>query len=357
MLFAKAAALVALFAAEVTSHHVGPGAGPGTCKKPYVRKEWRRLKNKERERYIAAVKCVQSRPGTAPLAAVKSRYDDFIATHQAQTETVHFTGVFYPYHRLLLAEYEKSLWACGWNDKLGQPYWDWTLDTGSLDEFLESPVFDNVRGFGGNGAYIAGNLSSPQLPGFIGGPPFDLPDRSGGGCLTTGPFAGLSTLLGPQKISTGTTPRCVRRDFSFASLRDFASPMNVSDAMDFDDYATFERITDTTTFHPGGHWSVGGLYGTMTDTYCSPADPLFWLHHSNMDRAWWSWQARDITVRKAEISGPEVFFDYAYQLGGNVTLATNVWVGLNPTTRASYTAGQLLHTREGPFCYEYDELY
>jgi hypothetical protein len=38
-------------------------------------------------------------------------------------------GIFYPFHRLLLAEYEKALWSCGWNRKLGQPYWDWTLDT------------------------------------------------------------------------------------------------------------------------------------------------------------------------------------------------------------------------------------
>ena len=168
VLLAKATAFAALLFSDLAhTHHTGPGAGPGTCKNPYVRKEWRRLKNKERENYIAAVKCMQSQPGTAPVAAVQSRYDDFIATHQAQTETVHFTGIFYPYHRLLLNEYEKALWACGWDDKLGQPYWDWTLDTGSLDEFLGSPVFDSVTGFGGNGAYIPGNLSSPQLPGFV----------------------------------------------------------------------------------------------------------------------------------------------------------------------------------------------
>ena len=51
----------------------------------------RRLKNKERESYIAAVKCLQSKPSTAPLAAAQNRYDDFIATHQVQTESVHFT--------------------------------------------------------------------------------------------------------------------------------------------------------------------------------------------------------------------------------------------------------------------------
>jgi len=66
-----------------------------------------------------------------------------------------------------LSEYEKALWACGWDRKLGQPYWDWTLDTGSEEEFLSSPVFHKKHGFGGNGAYIPGNLTHPQLPGFV----------------------------------------------------------------------------------------------------------------------------------------------------------------------------------------------
>ena len=61
------------------------------CTTPYVRKEWRGLSNSQREAYITAVKCLQSSPGTAPLATVRSRYDDFIATHQAQTDSVHFT--------------------------------------------------------------------------------------------------------------------------------------------------------------------------------------------------------------------------------------------------------------------------
>lgn len=72
---------------------------------------------------------------------------------------------------MLLAQYEKALWACGWDRSLGQPYWDWTLDTASQAAFLASPVFDTVCGFGGNGAYIPGNLSHPQLPGFVSYPP------------------------------------------------------------------------------------------------------------------------------------------------------------------------------------------
>jgi tyrosinase len=27
----------------------------------------------------------------------------------------------------------------------------------------------------------------------------------------------------------------------------------------------------------------------MSDASVSPADPVFWLHHANLDRLWWAW--------------------------------------------------------------------
>ncbi len=38
--------------------------------------------------------------------------------------------------------------------------------------------------------------------------------------------------------------------------------------------------------HGGVHMWVGG---TMSDAGVSPADPVFWLHHANLDRLWWQW--------------------------------------------------------------------
>jgi tyrosinase len=38
--------------------------------------------------------------------------------------------------------------------------------------------------------------------------------------------------------------------------------------------------------HGGVHIWVGG---TMSDAGISPADPVFWLHHANLDRLWWVW--------------------------------------------------------------------
>jgi len=38
--------------------------------------------------------------------------------------------------------------------------------------------------------------------------------------------------------------------------------------------------------HGSVHIWVGG---TMSDASISPADPVFWLHHANLDRLWWAW--------------------------------------------------------------------
>jgi tyrosinase len=58
----------------------------------------------------------------------------------------------------------------------------------------------------------------------------------------------------------------------------------VMQATTYTDFATrLENI------HNGVHDWVGG---TMSDLLTAPADPIFWMHHANIDRLWWEWQQR-----------------------------------------------------------------
>jgi tyrosinase len=68
--------------------------------------------------------------------------------------------------------------------------------------------------------------------------------------------------------------------------------------------------------HNAGHRVVGGV---LADTWSSPggrlyfhaagfeltsaSEPLFYLHHANLDRIWWNWQMMDAHKRLHEISG------------------------------------------------------
>ena len=58
----------------------------------------------------------------------------------------------------------------------------------------------------------------------------------------------------------------------------------VPGAMAKTDYGTFSGIING--IHGGVHVWVGG---TMSDASVSPADPIFWMHHANLDQLWWAW--------------------------------------------------------------------
>ncbi|TVY66761.1 N-acetyl-6-hydroxytryptophan oxidase ivoB [Fusarium oxysporum f. sp. cubense] len=323
------------------------------CKNPIVRKEWRTLSTPEKRSYISAVKCLLKKPALttkSDLPGVTNRFEDFLGTHILQTSTVHFVGIFYPWHRLFLHEYEKELQACGY--KGAQPYWDWTLDTHSPVTFFNSPIFDIKTGFGGNGDWVPGNVSHPADGMIVTSGGFDIADRTGGGCVPNGPFKGMINNLGPND-AVDYNPHCVRRDFSPSSFNR-SSMENVLQGMALPNFGLFDRTTEV-TFHGGGHLGVGGIYGTLTDGYSSPGDPIFYLHHANMDRAWWSWQKRDLDSRLNDMSGPLVKQDYDNKVAGNATLDTVMHVGT--TVNITAPVRDVMHIQQGILCYTYDELY
>jgi tyrosinase len=85
------------------------------------------------------------------------------------------------------------------------------------------------------------------------------------------------------------------------------------------------------------------------------ADPLFWVHHANVDRFWWSWQIRDLKKREKDISGPLVNFDYENKAAGNVTLNHGIFIG--ETVKLKAKVRDVMHIKKGLLCYEYEDTY
>ena len=78
----------------------------------------------------------------------------------------------------------------------------------------------------------------------------------------------------------------------------------VNDLLLIPDWSTFVR-----NFEDGPHNRVHGwVGGTMNDIFVSPADPLFWLHHAEVDRIWHRWQQSHPGVSTG-ISGPAAVLD------------------------------------------------
>jgi Common central domain of tyrosinase len=65
-----------------------------------------------------------------------------------------------------------------------------------------------------------------------------------------------------------------------------ASPADVALVVQLGSFTTFQRTLEGAV-HAGVHNAVGGNMATAS----SPADPLFWLHHANLDRLWARWQS------------------------------------------------------------------
>lgn len=50
----------------------------------------------------------------------------------------------------------------------------------------------------------------------------------------------------------------------------------------------------------------------MANPISSPGDPLFYLHHTWLDKIWWDWQVKDLPKRLVEMGGQN-------RQGGNAT--------------------------------------
>lgn len=120
--------------------------------------------------------------------------------------------------------------------------------------------------------------------------------------------------------------------------------------------ALVERLVSTLSYMV--HLSFIALTkppGQMGDLNTSPADPLFHLHHANLDRLWWSWQSLNLPARLSDISGPSIMMNPA---SPNVTLAHPLSVGVSGVDT---TVGDVMKIDAcgtgGSMCYTYDSLY
>lgn len=77
------------------------------------------------------------------------------------------------------------------------------------------------------------------------------------------------------------------------------------------------------------------------------SDPLFYLHHANLDRLWWRWQEKDLPTRFLDISG---------RLHANGPRLTQVTLNYRldfPTLAPPMSVRDTMDIQKPPFCYAY----
>lgn len=129
------------------------------------------------------------------------------------------------------------------------PYWGWQFDSQDPEK---APIWgDNL--FGGNG-------------------------QPGDWCVTTGKFKDWRPLY-PRK-------ECLKRNWDAGTrIGAFASSELVNDILSrITTYDDVRRAIEP--LHNSPHVNIGGHMSTMY----SPNDPIFYLHHANIDKLWANWQ-------------------------------------------------------------------
>jgi len=137
----------------------------------------------------------------------------------------HTNARLLPWHRVFLYLFEEALH--NYHPDVCIPYWDWTRP--------EEQHFPD---------WLAGVL-----------PTVHTPTRTINVVRGPGPESGLAA------IAAGVPSAMAKTTYD-----DFTAPIN--------------------GIHGSVHIWVGG---TMSDASVSAADPVFWLHHANLDRLWWAW--------------------------------------------------------------------
>jgi hypothetical protein len=296
-----------------------------------IRKNQNKLSDTERKAFVDAVKTLKYNP---PPGVHK--YDDFISLHktvfEAQFSAGHNGPGFLPWHREFLLRFELALQAI--NPCVSVPYWDWTVDN-SKDSKLWKSDFMGGNGSGPNNRVMTEPFAYNALTaiswkdGFVTattitahgvqvGQSFQIggvaPSSYNGTfqaltgttgntlvyALATNP--GTTTSLGGTGwflniLPTGEADPFLKRGLWSDPLQ--ITPQDVTDVLSVTPYdqAPWNNNGPENGFRPKlelgihtlAHGWVGGLNGSMSRS-CSPNDPVFWLHHCNIDRLWARWQ-------------------------------------------------------------------
>ncbi|KAK6221455.1 hypothetical protein LQW54_001557 [Pestalotiopsis sp. IQ-011] len=332
--------VLAIFALAATSAaSVIPRAD--ACANPTVRKEWRELTDAEQAEYLRAAVCVRGLPKSkyVDIEAVTTRMDDLVYTHFSLNTDIHFVANFLPWHRWFVQLHEDLLRnECGFTGV--QPYWDWSIDADALNT-VNSPIFDATTGFGGDG-----KRTNSGVPGF---------ER----CVVDGPFANTNLTLAmgwPDMNTVGNRLHCFTREFNGGLGNDEKGDPIIGDMQAgayntktmntiyaFGNYADMHSMLEGLP-HAQIHSIIFGDMGPAT----SPNEPLFFIHHANVDRAWAKWQGRNAT-RLADYTG---FNDLDHTISASITDSMPI-MALGDTEPI---VQDYMNIQAGPLCYTYSSM-
>lgn len=283
------------------------------CEPTRVRKNVKDLTAAEEKRdFVEAVLKLKQTP--SPFDKQLSWYDQFVVFHKQVTRASisehaqgHHNPAFLPWHRKLLMLYEDALREVSGKPDLTLPYWDWTDPASTQAVFAE-----DFMGPGGSQEQGYAVLSGPFRKGAwtLNIKPEDPKNLERAGKDTTWLVRALGVDSGNlddrgEKLYSVRLPetRDVERCLSVPTFDKAPWDMYVSPDESFRNCLegfSGDKADPSQNMHNIVHDWVAGMfllegrigYGSMEPLETSPNDPVFFLHHANVDRLWAQWEAR-----------------------------------------------------------------
>jgi tyrosinase len=260
-----------------------------------VRRELRTLSVAEFQKYADAIwtmKNTDMATGQGQYGSQFKTYDYFVVKHavtamDSRGDQGHFSNAFATWHSAFILEFEEALLAV--DPSIGaMPYWDGTGDIMTAD------YFGTAMGNGADNVVADGKFANfPVTTSFnmADWNAYVKTDVAG----ASNPYGGSASgaLRGSSPANPLTTAFVTRygRAWSFATS---AQDDCVSSSACWNDwYNCVEGGSSSGNFHSGAHQSLGGKSGSnradFEDPTTSPNDPVFWVHHANVDRNRMNW--------------------------------------------------------------------
>ena len=191
----------------------------------------------------------------------------------------HSTWFFLPWHRAYLHYFEEIVREVSRYRDFAPPYWDW--------------------------------VKNPRMPAAFFDPPLNNPTRVGQ------PKSGRKATLTPD------------RTFSNSVFKTLIGPSVIEKMLN---EPNFELFGGANPRHPDGgagasieaapHNYIHKWVGGDMSTSGSPYDPIFWLHHCNVDRLWTEWMRRHPTGTPGDGTFLSERFDDFFDARGRPVVTT-----------------------------------